>query len=99
MMNKTSAMLVDTIGFRVPCRSFHVRAYVTRDRPLPVVNEFVLRLLRICGQLTVDRLGAFFGFTRTETEKVVQELVTKDLLVAEKDELRLSTTAAALFRA
>lgn len=98
-MSTTTAMLVDTIGFRVPCRSFHVRAYITRDRPLPVVNEFVLRLLRICEQLTLDRLGAFFGFTRSETERVVQELVAQDLLIAEKDELRLSTTAAALFRA
>ena len=28
----------DTIGFRVPCRSFHVRPYVTRDRPLPTLQ-------------------------------------------------------------
>jgi hypothetical protein len=94
----STTFIVDTVGFRVPCRSFHVRANVTRDRPLPVVDEFVLRLLRICGQLTLERTADFFGFTQVETERVVRDLVTKDLLVAEGNELRLSTAAAGLFR-
>lgn len=99
MSEDPTAFVVDTIGFRVPCRSFHVRANVTRDRPLPVVDEFILRLLRICGQLSLERAGDFFGFSRAETERVVRDLVAKDLLVAEGNQLRLSTAAAALFRA
>jgi hypothetical protein len=94
-----ATVLVDTLGFRVPCRSFHLRVNVTRDRPLPVVDEFVLRLLRMCGQLTIRRLGDFFGFTVAEAERVVRDLIQKDLLVAEGDDIRLSANAAALFRA
>jgi hypothetical protein len=99
MTDGLHTFVVDTLGFRVPCRSFHVRANITRDRPLPVVDEFVLRLLRICGQLTLMRLAEFFGFARTETERVVRDLVAKELIVAEDNELRLTTRAAALFRA
>ena len=98
-MQQDGAIVVDTLGFRVPCRSFYIRASVTRDRPLPVVDEFVLRLLRVCGQLTLDRLGDFFGFTRAEAERVVRDLVDRDLIVAEGNELRLSADAIALFRA
>ena len=95
----TTTFVVDTLGFRVPCRSFYIRANITRDRPLPVVDEFLLRLLRICGQLTLERVGEFFGFTRAETERVVRDLVAKDLLVAGNNELRLTNHASALFRA
>lgn len=99
MSEQSNTFVVDTLGFRVPCRSFHVRANITRDRPLPVVDEFILRLLRICGQLSLERAGNFFGFTRVEAEKVMRDLMAKDLLVVEGDQLRLSTAAAALFRA
>ncbi|WP_248447007.1 hypothetical protein [Sinorhizobium meliloti] len=91
-------IVVDTIGFRIPCRSFYVRAHVTRDRPLPVVDEFVMRLLRVCGQLTISRIGDFFGFSRAEIERVIEELLAKELVVAEQEELRLSQAAAELFR-
>lgn len=98
MNEQQDVVTVDTIGFRVPCRSFYIRANVTRDRPLPVVDEFVLRLLRVCGQLTLARVGDFFGFTRSETERVIEDLLSKELAVAEGEELRLSKTAAELFR-
>jgi hypothetical protein len=39
---------VCTYGFNVPCRRFLIRANVTRDRRLPVVDEFVLRTLKLC---------------------------------------------------
>ena len=34
---------VRSFGFNIPCRRFLIRANVTRDRRLPVVDEFVLR--------------------------------------------------------
>lgn len=91
-------IVIDTIGFRVPCRSFYIRAHVTRDRPLPVVDEFIMRLLRVCGQLTIARIGDFFGFSRAETEQVIEDLLAKELVIAEQEELRLSQRAAELFR-
>ncbi len=99
MSDDPATLIVDTLGFRVPCRSFYVRANVTRDRPLPVVDEFFLRLLRICGQINFERAGDFFGFTTGETEKVVCDLVAKDLVLVEGNQLRLSTVATGLFQA
>jgi hypothetical protein len=95
----TKPVLLDTPSFRLPCRSFYVRANVTRDRALPVVDEFVLRLLRICGELTLQRLADFFGFTRGEAEQVANHLASTDMLVVEGDSLRLSGAAAELFKA
>ena len=57
---------VCSFGFNIPCRRFLIRANVTRDRRLPVVDEFVLRALKLCENVPVRRLAAYFGFTGAE---------------------------------
>src|SRR5207237_3855031 len=49
-------ILVDTTGFRIPCRRFSFVLNVSRDRRLPVVDEFVLRLLKMFDRIPVQRL-------------------------------------------
>jgi hypothetical protein len=89
---------VCTYGFNVPCRRFLIRANVTRDRRLPVVDEFVLRALKLCEGVPVRRLAAFFGFNESETETVLADLTASDLVVLEGDVAALHPSAQAHFR-
>ena len=93
----TGTVLLDTYGFRLPCRSFYVRVNVTRDRRLPVVDEHVLRLVRVCASISLGRLRLFFGLSASEAEIVVDDLVARGLLAVTGDDIRLSKSAADLF--
>jgi len=74
---------VDSFGFRIPCRKFSFTINVTRDRRLPVVDEFVLRMLKLFDRLPVQRIRQFFGFTDREIEIVMRELVERNHVVLE----------------
>jgi hypothetical protein len=50
-------LTVSTYGFNVPCRRFLITANITRDKRFPVVDEFVLRVLKLCERVPVKRLG------------------------------------------
>lgn len=87
-----------TYGFNVPCRRFLISANVTRDRQLPVVDEFVLRTLKLCESVPVKRLGAYFGFSNSETDAVVGDLVNRGLVVVDGDAASLHPSAHQMFR-
>ncbi|MBY5436502.1 hypothetical protein [Rhizobium leguminosarum] len=89
---------VGTYGFNVPCRRFLIRANVTKDRRLPVVDEFVLRLLKISEQLSVRRIATFLGLTEAEAEAVLADLVSAGLIVIKEDAVELHPSAHAHFR-
>src|SRR5262249_51379333 len=82
----------------VPCRRFLLTANVTRDRRLPIVDEFVLRTLKLCEPVAVKRLAAFFGFSAAESEIVVGDLVGRGLVVVEGDDVSLHPSAHDHFR-
>jgi hypothetical protein len=90
---------VDSFGFRIPCRKFSFSINVTRDRRLPVVDEFVLRMLKLFDRLPVQRIRQFFGFTDREAEIVLRELVERNHIVIEGDFARLLPAADELFAA
>lgn len=96
-MANAPAFVIDTFGFRVPCRLFYVKANVTRDRNLPIVDEYVLRLLRICEGMELDDLGKFFGFQRAEIEMVVGGLDHSGLARFDGGKVVLTPTAIGLF--
>lgn len=91
-------LIVNSYGFNIPCRRFLVAANVTRDRRLPVADEFVLRVLKICERVPVRRLGAFFGFGEMETETVVADLLSRGLIVVDGDTALLHPSAHEHFR-
>jgi len=90
---------VDSFGFRIPCRKFSFTINVTRDRRLPVVDEFVLRMLKLFDRLPVQRIRQFFGFTDREIEIVMRELVERNHVVLEGDFVRLLPAADEMFEA
>lgn len=90
--------VIVTYGFNVPCRRFLLTSHITRDRRLPVADEFILRMLKVTDRLDAGRLGAFFGFSPTETATVLQDLQTKKHIVLSGDVVQLAPAAHELFR-
>jgi hypothetical protein len=89
---------VRSFGFNIPCRRFVLAAKVTRDRRMPLVDEFVLRALKLADQLTLSRLARFFGFSTGEVQIVVADLVARSLVVLDGENVRLHQSANEMFR-
>lgn len=99
MAEPRQPLTVCTYGFNVPCRRFLITANVTRDRRLPVVDEFYLRLLKLCDRVPVRRVGSYFGFSEAETEIVTADLVGRGLIEVDGDTATLHPSAIELFQA
>lgn len=78
------------VTFGLPIETFRVEAYIALDERLPVVTEFVLRLLRVCGQASMPAFRDYFGFTDSEALSVVESLSRQGLIDLHDDELQLS---------
>lgn len=89
---------VRTFGFNVPCRRFALAAKVTRDRRMPLVDEFVLRALKLTGELTITRLAGFFGFSTAEVQTVIADLASRSLVTMQGENVRLHPSALEMFR-
>lgn len=89
---------VSSFGFNVPCREFIIAAQVTRDKRMPMVDEFALRALNLCESVSVSRLARFFGFSQIEMEIVLADLQTRTLITLEGNEVSLHSTGKELFR-
>lgn len=89
---------VDAVDFQVPCRRFTIKANVTRERQMPVVDEFVLRLVQVVQKINVERLAGYFGFSGSEIETVLLELTDRGLLESDDREISLSPKGRDLFK-
>lgn len=87
-----------TFGFNVPCRQFIIEAQVTRDRRMPMVDEFALRVLKLCEKVSIARLIAFFGFSQLEMQVVLADLQARSLVVLDENSVRLHPSANEMFR-
>lgn len=85
------------VTFGLPIETFRVDAYIALDERLPVVTEFVLRLLRICGPLNLTTFRNFFGFTNSEALAVIDSLSRQGLLEVFDEEVQLSRYAIERF--
>jgi hypothetical protein len=87
------------ISFQLPLETFAVSAFITKEERMPIVTEYVLRLLRICGQLSVSAFQRYFGFSRSELVAVMETLSRQGLIVVSSDDITLSRYASAQFDA
>lgn len=85
MVARMETMTVNTFGFNVPCRRFLITVNVTRDRRMPLVDEFYLRVLKLCERAPVRRLGAYFGFSQSEMDVVTNDLAARSLIELDGD--------------
>ncbi|MGG1946421.1 hypothetical protein AB1286_16635 [Trinickia sp. NRRL B-1857] len=88
----------NTFGFNLPCRQFVIAAERTRERRLPMVDEFVLRTLHSVRSITAPRLARFFGFEGRDLGIVISDLQSRGLVVLEGETLTLHASAKELFR-
>ncbi|WP_455154038.1 hypothetical protein [Cupriavidus campinensis] len=88
----------NTFGFNLPCRQFVIAAERTRERRLPMVDEFVLRTLHVVRTITAPRLARFFGFEGRDLGIVIADLQSRGLVVVEGETLALHASAKELFR-
>jgi len=59
------------ITFSIPIETFKIDAFVTEDKREPVVTEFSLRLLWICGPIPINTFQSFFGFSDSESISLI----------------------------
>ena len=83
--------------FGLPVESYRVDSFITKGERLPVVTEFVLRLLRICGPITVPAFRDYFGFSEAESLAVAESLSRQGLVVLHDEHLELSPYAVERF--
>lgn len=98
MTAETHRIEIDAVDFQISCRRFTVRATITRDRQLPVVDEFVLRLLALLERLSVQRMRAWFGFSASEMETVLVDMGRRGLIEFDQDEVVLAAAGRELFK-
>tara|TARA_R100000935_G_scaffold56585_1_gene88477 strand:- start:1034 stop:1585 length:552 start_codon:yes stop_codon:yes gene_type:complete len=89
---------IDAVDFQIACRRFTVRATITRDRQLPVVDEFVLRLLAVLDRMPVARMRAWFGFSRAEMEAVLIDLSRRNFIEFDGEDVLLTLAGHELFK-
>ena len=94
----SKALTVRTFGFNVPCRQFLINAQVSRDRRMPIVDEFILRALFICDRVPAKRLAGFFGFNAGELEVVLRDLQNRNLVIIADEYVQLTVSAKDMFK-
>ncbi len=90
---------IDEVDFQMACRRFTIRAMITNDRQLPVVDEFLLRMLAIIDDVPVARLRTWFGFTVSEIQTVLADLERRAFVEVAGESVRLAPSGRELFRA
>lgn len=98
MSEASNRIEVDAVDFQISCRRFTIRASVTNDRQLPVVDEFVLRLLAVLEQMPVARLRAWFGFSEAEIQTVLVDMGRRKYVEFAGDDVMLAPAGRELFR-
>lgn len=88
----------NTFGFNLPCRQFAISAERTRERRMPMVDEFILRTLNIVESITVARLARFFGFDGRDMGIAISDLQARSLVILDGEKLSLHPSAKELFR-
>jgi hypothetical protein len=91
-------LALDEITFAVPAQSFAISCAISAEETLPVVTEFALRIAYVCGDLSPVQIQEFFGFSKKETDAVVQALLGERLIQWNEDRLELTTYALARFQ-
>jgi hypothetical protein len=85
------------VEFALPAQSFRITCAISTEESLPVVTEFVLRMVHVCGAMRPDQIQRFFGFNEKEVAAVVKTLHEERLVRWEDDHLELTHYALSRF--
>ena len=90
-------LVVGEVTFAIPGQSFGITCAVSAEEALPVVTEFVLRMIHTCGAMSAFQIRSFFGFNDKEVAAVVRTMHDELLVQWEDEELRLTPYALGRF--
>ena len=91
-------LAIDEIAFAIPAQSFAIACAISAEEALPVVTEFALRIAYVCGTLSPTQIQDFFGFSKKETDAVIEALLGERLIQWNEDQLELTPYALARFQ-
>jgi hypothetical protein len=91
-------LAIDEITFAIPAQSFAIACAISAEEALPVVTEFALRIAFVCGTLSPLQVQDFFGFSKKETDAVIQALLNERLIQWNEDLLELTPYALGRFQ-
>lgn len=78
-------------------KSFFMDYTVTKKRELPVVKEFVIRLIYSLSSTTIDIIQSYFGLTNKEILAIIDDLLEEHLIEWEEDKVKLTYYAMSKF--
>lgn len=97
-MDENNTFETNTFGFNLPCRQFVIAAEMTKERRLPMVDEFILRTLLVVKSISADTLARFFGFEGRDLGIAISDLQSRSLVTVDGDSLSLHPSAKEIFR-
>ena len=95
---ENSTFETNTFGFNLPCHQFVIAAERTRERRLPMVDEFILRTLFVVKSISADRLARFFGFEGRDLGIAISDLQSCGFVMVEGNNISLHPSAQEMFR-
>jgi dsRNA-specific ribonuclease len=84
-------IVLNEATFSLPCRTFTFNYSITDKRQLPVVKEFVVRLLYTLERCELDLIASYFGFSQDEINYVISDLLDEKLVFWEDENDHLLT--------
>jgi hypothetical protein len=85
------------VCFGLPMKSFFMDYTVSKKRELPVVKEFVIRLIYSLPSTDLDTIQDYFGLTSKEMLAIVDDLQEEDLVEWEGGKIKLTYYAMSKF--
>lgn len=88
---------ISKVCFGLPTKSFFMDYTVSRKRELPVVKEFVIRLIYSLTSTSMENIQNYFGFTSKEMLAIVDDLQEENLIEWESGKIKLTYYAMSKF--
>ncbi|WP_119464633.1 putative dsRNA-binding protein [Vibrio sp. PID23_8] len=85
------------VCFGLPMKSFFIDYTVSKKRELPVVKEFVIRLIYSLTSTSLETIQDYFGFTSKEMLAIVDDLQEENLIEWESGKVKLTYYAMSKF--
>ncbi|MFN6784740.1 hypothetical protein ACK4PO_00510 [Proteus mirabilis] len=88
---------LNKVCFGLPMKSFFMDYTVSKKRELPVVKEFVIRLIYSLTSTSLETIQDYFGFTSKEILAIVDDLQEENLIAWEAGKIKLTYYAMSKF--
>ncbi|MER0431657.1 hypothetical protein ABR859_08310, partial [Aeromonas caviae] len=85
------------VCYGLPMKSFFMDYTVSKKRELPVVKEFVIRLIYSLSSTSLDTIQDYFGLTSKEMLAIIDDLQEENLVEWEGGKIKLTYYAMSKF--